>query len=52
MEATITLTADGWAFQYGKFTRTYPSRDEAIKGAEDFSDETGESFVLQIEKAV
>ena len=52
MEATITHEKDCWLFTYGKHKRNLASRDEAIQYAEAYSDDTGESFVLTIEKSV
>lgn len=49
-DATITFDGTNWAFQYQRFSRTFATREEAVAYAENFSDETGESFLLRIEK--
>jgi hypothetical protein len=52
-DAYITKEVDGWKFSYGTkhiHERTFPTREEAEAWAEMFSDETGATFVLHIQK--
>lgn len=50
-DAYISQQNGSWQFIYGKVERKFATRDEAVSWAESFSDETGQSFLLHIEKA-
>jgi hypothetical protein len=48
--ATITHDEICWVFAYGSHKQYFASREEAVQYAEAYSDDTGESFVLTIQK--